>query len=258
MFNREDAHIANAVYVLNFKDVDNSARFQQAAAEKAFGGIVNGQSVQSNVPDGFDPTVPRIMFNSGTKQISISQASCQLVLNFPEPGRLAFDEQWEVIKKNVGDFHRKAMEFKPGSSYGMSSLVFQIAFRSVEGATDLNVLLYNKLIKKDLDGELASVSVQLGYRHDSWYKNVNVGVYEKRELKLPVVIGQQVAQVKMDKLPVTERGINLTIDVNDRPKFQNDAAVCSDPESILKLARDFSLGQLNTIIFDNCEQGGGV
>lgn len=252
MFNRNDASIANAVYALNFKSIDASVRFKQAAAEKAFGGLVNGQSVQSNVPDAFDPAAPRIIFNSGTKQLSISQAACQLALNFPDTAKLAFDDQWAVIEKNIKDFHHRAMEFESRAFYGMSSLVFQIAFTSNASASDLNAWLYNKLIKKELEGDLASVSVQIGYRRDSWYQNVNISAYEKRELKIPVVPGQ-VMQMQLDKLPVTGRGINLQIDINDRPKFQDESADCSDPNVIMELARGFSEKQLNIVIFGEKE-----
>lgn len=221
-------------------------RLMQREAEKAFRGLVNTQSIQSNVPDTLDPNVARIIFNSNNKQINITQNACQLILKFQEPEKLSLEEQWDVIKKNVKDFHNKAMVFKQSGEYGVSSLVFPIAVKSNASSAELNKLLYNKLVKQHRSGDIASVSVAIGYKHDLWYLNVNISAYEKRQFNIKSIQGQLIhINLDLDKLPVTGRGINLAFDVNNRPKFQqNETSSIDTPEETLRLAQDFSAEQL--------------
>lgn len=252
MLNRNEATISNVTYLLNFRDRDEGIRFQQAKAEESFRGIINQQSEQSNLPDNIDPAAARISFKSGSKNISISQIACQLNLSFPNAKKIDFDHQWEIIAKNVKEFYAGAINFKSSDSYAMTALIYHVQFRSNATTVELNSWIYDKFIKKELDEELASVAVKIGFKREQWYLNLNVGAYELRNLEIRPQPGQAGILLDLDKVPVTEKGIDLTFDVNNRPKFllanQTGEVMKTDaPDILLEIAQGFTAKEIDAL-----------
>lgn len=247
MINLDQPKIADLTYALNFKELDQRMRFAQGEAESSFGGLISGQSHQTNVPDTFDPNAPRIVFASSTKSIVISQLACQFQMNFNSFDK-KIEDQWSIVEKNIKDFHSRALEFRNQDFYGQSSIIFQVNLRSESAASDLHRWIFERFLKVPCEADLASVGLQIGYLQDGLYQNISAGVYEKREAKFDRVPFPMPIRVNLDELPVSERGLVLGFDLNSRPRFQgNPAAVVLGPDDLITPAKAFSARQLKMI-----------
>lgn len=246
-FSRDHAHLATANYVVNFALPDPNIRLEQAAAEKAFRSVIAAQSTQTNVPDAFDPNAARIVLSAGNKSILISQTACQLSLNFPDNGKATLEEQWDVITKNVNDFHRGVLALKDSSDLQMSSIIVGVNFVSTSAIPDLGCFVAGKYVRPPFDRDVASAQVALGYRRGDYYVNVNASMYERRDIGLPAGVTQ--FTVKIDTLPVVERGITLQLDVNNRPRFMDGVkATVESPDRLLPVAREWANEQIAHVV----------
>lgn len=245
MIDIDGVYVSHAAYLMTFKKLDEQVRFKQAQAEKAFGGFFHGQSIQTNVPDDFDPNAARILFNSAPKSLAISKASCQLNFGF-EPS-LDLSKQIEVVRKNIADFHSRAFAFKEQSEFGLNALVIGLQFRSTAGKDALHGYLYNQLIKVSPVGKLASLAVNFGFEVEQKFINVEASVYELRRADFKGQPGTQIVVNILD-VPVVEEGISFKIDVNNRPKVQaNPTAAPEDPRVLFDLAIKFMKHDLPNI-----------
>ncbi len=240
--------IATVQYGINFRQPDQQVRFAQGEAERAFSAFVSSPSTQTNMPDLSDPNVPRILFaGNGQKQIAISQLAVQLTLSFDNS--LDIEEQWRIIKKNVTEFHSKALAFKAKEFYSISSLIVQVNSESNDSAREMNDFLYSHFMKFAAEDELAGFSVTMGFKREGLYLNLNANVYEKRQFKLEQsTIGQVMAVLNTQDMKVIERGLSLSIDVNTRPRFaESENAVVSEPAELFTAAHDFLTDQSSKV-----------
>ena len=67
MVELKNKYIDSATYVVTFQ-MNEKIRLKQADAEKAFGSMFPSvQSIQTNVPDDYDPTAPRLIMQVAKK-----------------------------------------------------------------------------------------------------------------------------------------------------------------------------------------------
>jgi hypothetical protein len=230
MTDTKQAYISNVVYVLNFKTPQLKIRFQQAEAEAAFREFVGAQSQQTNLPDTAAPAHPRIVFQAGSKGVALSQTACQLQLSFEKMG-LSFTDQIELVKKDILQFHKRALEFLNSDEYGMSGLVVDVNFPSDEPQGKLHKFVYDQFIKPEPIGEVVTAQVTIGFKINDLFLNLSTSVYEVREFQL--VPGMTaVHQIQFESQPISEIGIAVKIDVNDRPRGQVEKNVCPPHEFI--------------------------
>lgn len=241
-------YISQANYVLQFKSPNVKIRFDQGSAEEAFQQFMGVQSQQTNVPDSADPNMPRIVFGTDRKQVAISQINCQLNFNFTDTS-LGIEKQLDIISKNVVEFNSCAKKFKSEDGYGITALVFQLNYPSTAPILELQEYIYGRLISAKPFAPVASAQVQLGYRVDDHFLNVVANVYEKRSINIQLKPEATVNLMPVDEFPLTEYGIGLRVEVNNKPAAAHLRDVpMGDPATIFRLAKDLLQGHLSTLM----------
>src|SRR5438552_1399034 len=138
-------YIAEAQYVVAFVR-DREIRLKQQLVEKSFGNLFSGsQSVQTNVPDEFSGSAPRIILNAKNRTLAISQVALTLSLRF-ESAESAADKQLEVIEKNILDLERALPSFQKTSELRETGLVMVVNYPSDHSVLELSNHLYSQFI----------------------------------------------------------------------------------------------------------------
>lgn len=244
--------IAQFTYVIHFKDLEEKIRFAQGDAEVAFGSFGAGQSQQTNVPDGSDPTVPRILFVKGNRNIAISPHAVQLQHTFPANVKSPpLESQFRELTDEVRAFHAQALDFqRSGREYGHVALVVVVNYPSDAETAELHQYFFDRFLSVEPLGDLASVSFATGFRSGDFFLNLNGAVYELRQfdmkLEKPGFINPANLVLGGKESKVLSKGVQFTVDVNDRPRWMppsraNDLA---KPEQVLDLARDLIMKKL--------------
>lgn len=248
----EKKYISEVVCVVQYKAKDNKIRHRVADAENAFADMFSGQSQQTNVPDNTDPNIPRLIFQAGQKQLSISQKACQFSLNF-DNNEKTIDEQLLIIKKNLLAFQNGLFGFKPKDELSECAIVVSVNLICKEKRDSMLQHVYNRFFKIDQQiefGELASFSFKVGYKtKDQLYLNYEADIYELRKLDFQQskTFGE-VIQIDAKDIPVIEEGICVRVDVNNKPKVNSVSYTYSGVEELILVVSEFIAAKVDNVI----------
>lgn len=243
MVDLQKAYISQATYVAG-NELDKRIRYKQEAAEECFRSFFTAQSQQTNVPDDFDPTQPRLIFQAPHKQLLLSQVSSQLTLGFDSASK-RIDQQLEIITKNFKDIHSRIENFKTKQELKECALVVVMSFPSTESRVDLSEYIYNKFLTIKPLADIASTSIKAGYQLKSGiFLNLEIDVYEKRRGE----IQSHQMVFNISDLPVIEVGISVKIDINNRPQSQQAGYENPGPHKLLELMSDYMKKDIYTLM----------
>lgn len=245
--------IGQATFLLNFRELQKKIRFSQGDAEVAFGSFGAGQSQQTNVPDEADPNLPRIFFVKERKNISISQMMVQFAQSAESGFGKSLEEQFNSLAGQLLAFHRQALEFKPAQEYSHVALVLHVNYPSGASTAELNKFVHDKFVSFQFPvGELASVQLTVGYKVDDLFVNFGASVYEARHFDMTVKAGtavQMPSLLHLEDMKVSARGVQFTIDINDRPlHLKNRKIGAVPPDELLNKAAQMLMEQLPKIV----------
>ncbi|OFZ66436.1 MAG: hypothetical protein A2V79_08995 [Betaproteobacteria bacterium RBG_16_56_24] len=248
----ENKYISEAICLIQYKAIDGKIRHRVADAESAFADIFSGQSQQTNVPDNTDPNIPRLIFQGGHKQLSISQKACQFSLGFANNEK-TIDEQLAIITKNLSAFQNDVFKFKPKDQLGECAIILSVNVPCKEGRDSTLQHIYNRFFKVDQQaeyGKLASYSFKVGYEtSNQCYLNYETDVYELRKLDVPqpTTFGQ-VVQIAVKDGAVIEEGVRIRVDVNNKPKVRSASYAYSGIDELMPIAFDFVVAKVDKLI----------
>lgn len=234
----KNKYIENATYVVSFQR-DEKIRLRQADVEKAFGTIFpNVQSIQTNVPDNFDPNAPRFIMQTTKKNLTVSQVAAQLILNF-ESGSKPLREQLGIIEKNISSFVAAVKEVIEENLTEQQGFIISVNYKTNLTQPEMSDYLFKRFFSLKPYGEPASTNFKIGFKTpELLFINFGVSSYEIRETK----IEQGNAKIlKVDTIPVTEVGYNLKVDINNRQMFlahNKSLSLIAASESIKKQMRN--------------------
>lgn len=235
MIDLQKAYISQAIYVASH-ELDKRIRYKQEQAEAAFGSFISAQSQQTNLPDDFDPAQARIFFQSGPKQMIISQIASQLSMGF-DSSEKGVDSQLETVIKNVKEAQKKIEQFKEKDQLRENALVITLSFPSTSSRAELSDFMFSRFVKMPKFGEVASSSVKIGYLLiDGHFLNIEADVYEKRGGPIQLTLG---AQIDLMSLPITEIGISVKIDINSRPRAAVPGFASNGPDEIIGIMKNY-------------------
>ena len=248
----EKKYISEAICIIEYKTIDDKVRYRAADAEAAFAIMFPKQSQQSNVPDNADPNLPRLIFQNGQKQLSVSQKMCQLNLSFGNNEK-DIHGQLKIIEKNLLEFQGGLYKFKNKQELGLCAIVFSVNVPSKDGRDAMLHHAYSRFFKVDQQaefGDLASYSFNVGYKtKELHYLNYEADIYELRKMDLPKpTLTGQVLRFDLGNMPLVEEGIGVRVDINNRPKVNSTNYVYSGVEELIPVATVFILGKLNNIM----------
>jgi hypothetical protein len=214
-------HVAHAQYVVSFVQ-DREIRLKQGLIEKSFGHLFGGnQSLQTNVPDGMSSTTPRLVLRSKHKTLTVSQVALTLSLQF-DLAKNAVHQQVGVIRKNIDALEAALPSFLEESKLRETGLIVVVNYPDEHPIPELGEHLYNRFISFPPLGDIVTTQVALGFRLDEeHYISLSGSVYETHEGQalVPVILGHVV--VDPADVPVVGHGLEIRVDVNDKPRFDS-------------------------------------
>jgi len=244
MIDLQKAYISQAIYVAS-NELDKRIRYKQEQAEEAFSSFISAQSQQTNLPDDFDPTQPRLIFQSGRKQMVISQLASQLSLGFDSSDKGVIP-QLDTVLKNVKEAHKKIEHFKGKENLKENALVITISFPSTASRSELSDFIFSRFLKMPKFGEIASSSVKSGYFLESGYFiNIETDVYEKRGGHVQVAAG---TPIDIMSLPIIEIGISVKVDLNSKPKASEPGFTNNGPDEMIEIMNNYFPGEIYKLL----------
>lgn len=234
-------YIDNATYVVSFQR-NEKIRLKQADVERAFGSMFpNVQSIQTNVPDNYEPSAPRFIMQAAKKTLTISQVASQLTLKFQSNSK-PLSEQLGIIEKNIDSYVLSVKEFMDESCLEQQGFIISVNYKTKQTQQGMSDYLFKRFFSSIKPyGESASTTFKIGFRTpDLLFINFEVLSYEIRETK----IEQGATKIlKIDTIPIKEEGYNLKVDINNRPMLMAD----NKPLPLIKASEIIKEKMRNTI-----------
>ena len=220
MVELKNKYIDSATYVVTFQ-MNEKIRLKQADAEKAFGSMFPSvQSIQTNVPDDYDPTAPRLIMQVAKKTLTITQVAAQLTLSFKSSSK-PLPEQLDIIEKNINSFYLAVKEFINEEFIEHQGFIISLNYKTKQTQQEMSEYLFKQFFRVKPYGEVASTNFRIGFKtSDLLFINFEASAYEIRETKIKH--GEN-KMLRVKDIPITEEGYNLKVDVNNRPMFMADS-----------------------------------
>lgn len=219
-------YLANAICVASFK-LDHKLRYKVKEIEQSFLSVFSAQAIGTNVPDSAPPEIPRFTLQNEFNQISITQLSAQLDLNFRNQNK-TYNETTEIIHKNFKNFLCGVFNFKSPNELTEVGMVITINRPLELSQAEVSQKLFDQFIKFNPLGNIASTSFQVGFldKSISIFYNISANYYEMREATFDnVTANQPPIMLDFKNMAIKESGIELKLDVNSRPMFEAKKAV---------------------------------
>ena len=198
-----------------------------------------------SVPDDLDPQIPRVLFTSehGFSQVAISQINMAL--------NVRYSDEWQKdIIKNGSPYlkervpilfellHTVNTDIKP--NFCGCTLTAKLQFKKSDD--DLIKIISKKYCNIPEKEKLYDISTKISKRMgEDFFSNITVANY--RTWKIQKVAGV----VKFKVGDAIERGLELTVDYNDRQSFNNKDSYSSSAETLNKIVES-AIGELITEI----------
>ena len=211
-------YLGRATFVASFP-VDRSIRYKVEDIERSFQAVFTAQAVSTNVPDTGPSSIPRFTMQSGPKQISVSQVTVQLDLNF-EDQRKSISNTLTIIEKNFASFWAGVCQLKKVEEIKNAGMVLTINTPSQQTREEICAKILERYAKVPRRGTPASASIQFGFKDEAelLFNNVSVQHYEVRAGRVPnAPPGETSISIEISSLPMQEQGYEAKFDINSRP-----------------------------------------
>ncbi len=193
----------------------DQARDEQfiAAVRPEFENLQNRQVVGLDAP----PQVPHLILASQSSQLSLSAAQAEFQVQF-------FGEYVDDVERALAYVERKLLAVFNGlETVGAGStaigIVAKFHFPDQTGDPQtapihvLNTLTKTEIPSEDLEDASVKVAVRV---RDTYFVHLAVSNYEMRQFEQAMRPGMQNLQIKPWTGTVTETGVDLTVDINNR------------------------------------------
>ena len=242
-------YIRNATYVVRF-ETDLEMRSKQANFERAFGALFSQkESINANTPNAAHRDRPRFIYSMNDKQLVISQSHIQFSLTFDRYG-IEEAKRIEIIKKNFEGIEKALTQFLEGRQIFETGLVVALHYPSDLTDAEMAASIYERFVKFPERGEVVSTDVKVGYKVDgNHFLSLGAAVYQQGEGVVEVGPGDAVPVFNTSDLKVSERGIVLTFDLNDKPRTTRSNQVAQrDAAEISRQVMHLVLVEANSIL----------
>ena len=222
------SYLANAICVASFK-LDRDLRFKAKEIEQNFNAALSAQAIGTNVPDSAPPLIPRFTLQSGPKQITVSQVTAQIELNFKDQAKTSA-ESIEIIKKNFKHFWHGIFKFKGAGELKDVGMVITLNRPLDLSSAEISKKIFDKFLTMPIHDDVVSAGLQVGFldKSDQVFFNISANPYEMREIPFDSSNVDPSVVVDFESLPIKESGIELKLDVNSKPMFQAGVAVTEE------------------------------
>lgn len=236
MLNLPKKLISQAIFVIGF-DRDLTVRTRQFEIEKAMTSLVNAPSVNTNIPDDFNPQAPRVTMSGGDISVQFSQITAQLTINVDNSNAKPIEVITESITKRINLFQSildKVIGIDKQLERGMVLVVSYPVDLDKTADEELAEYIASSFTKVQSFGKPQNVGINVAYKtDDNYFITLTVAQYKQA---ISDLVGTQSQFIDFAKLPVTEKGIELKIDINSRPLL----ASANTPKDVTKIVLDKS------------------
>jgi len=220
---------------------DDQIRYQVREVESSFHSLHLSQAQSPNLTDEMPSNLPRFILESGSKQVTISQVTAQLTLNFEDETK-SISDTFDVVEKNVKLFWDGIIKLKKVEVLKNLGVVLTISCPTEAKADGIAKSIFTKFSSFPKLGEVASASMQFGFLDQSTnlYRNISIGTYEARQGE--VKIAGKKTSVDIESLEVKETGVEIIMDVNTRPMAKSSLPLTEKSgELVLSQLKNFAL-----------------
>lgn len=248
MFNLAKRSIDRVVFVIGFTK-DLSIRTKQFDIEKAFLPLINTPSINTNLPDNYNPHAARITIGQRPISVVFSQVTAQITIVIDNTS----DKSMEVIKdsivKKINLFQNCVDKIIPDKHQRERGIIFTMHY-PVDPIQFPNEAVFDHIQSRFFRippfGKPASAQFNVGYKtDDNFFITISVAPYQVNSGN---VFNIQEEWVDINSLPVIESGIELSIDVNSRPLIDMENQPDEITRVILEKASDFVLNNADEFI----------
>jgi hypothetical protein len=238
MLNASEKSILQAVFVVGFER-DAEIRTKQFEIEKALAPLLSAQSVNTNLPDEFEPSLPRVTFQQKGLSVQFTQLVAQMAITVDNADGKSINVIRDSIAKRIILFKNCIDKIVPRGKQREHGLVLNVSYPIDSGKfTDEDIASYiqNQFLRVPQLGKVANATFNVGYRtDDGLFVTLAVAGYKKLDGEMK--LGPRTQSFDVASLPVVESGVSLSIDINSRPMM--DAG--TQPENITDviLAKSF-------------------
>lgn len=218
MLNFENKLISQVLFVISYER-DLTIRTKQFDIEKALNPLVTDPSVNTNLPDDFNPQAPRVTLKKERLAIHFSQLTAQLTIDIDNTNSKSLDTIQSSIDKKINLFQACVDKIIPKEKQRERGLILTILYPiDATQVSDKAVFNYiqSNFFKKPPFGEPASAQFNVGYKtNDNFFITLAVAQYKVAAGKIPAMHTGEVIDIK--SLPIVDSGIELKVDINSRP-----------------------------------------
>lgn len=156
---------------------------------------------------------------------------------------LSVFERFKFIVEKVNEFSKLSLIFKSAEQYSSQGFIIDINV-PIAGAIELALEeMHSRLVKAKPLGEIASMQILLGYKVNDVFLNFTVSAYETRSGDLT---NTQISTEEIRKLKLTEVGIGIKLDINNRPR-EVDPESKHSLDELLQISHGFLANDFSTI-----------
>ncbi len=249
MLNLTNKSISQVLFVIGYMR-DSTIRIKQFDIEKALLPLIGGSSVNTNLPDDFNPQVPRVTLRQGKLSVHFSQLTAQLTIDIDNTNGKSLDVIRDSIAKKINLFQSCVDEIIPHEQQRERGLVLTMLY-PVDSTHFSNEAVFAHIQSNFFNisplGEPASAQFNVGYKtNDNFFLTLAVAQYQIAAGDIAAISATQ--YVDINTLPVIESGIELKIDVNSRPLVDMTDQPTDVTKVILKKVFDFVINEADKFI----------
>jgi hypothetical protein len=241
--------IAKVQVAVSF-DTDKQIVLNCAAGIKKLQKIIGGRFIQLNVPDFAPPNTPRALIKSPDTLINLASDRFDIITTPPKHvvGDVAACLEFALSRSQqvLGAIYAESL------GYHWVGVLTTVQFpgnkESKSGVADVTPV-YERLVGINKNNRsLATFRLQIGYKEQDFFRTYTISGYETLEVSIRAQSIPKEVVVNLEEIPAIESGIQVLVDVNNRPSVKKlgvqadlDASINQMLGTLKTLARDLNL-----------------
>ena len=173
-----------------------------------------------NIPQAAPPEAPRVLLISPVFSINIALNRLDIMLNIPDQIKKNQDSAFGLLSGIVEKVNK--MLINDYCHYEWCGVIANLEFpnqSSQKPSVKIIEGIFGDLVSINRKNrELASFSLQYGFKEHGFFKNTTISGYDLYNLKLHPAVSQQ--EINLDKEQIFESGVSINIDINNRPSAE--------------------------------------
>lgn len=213
--------VATAQTVINFQP-DDDIVLKLGSDLLGLAKKLKGEIISPSIPDQAPPDAPRVVVKGANTTVTISLTRAVVSVTPPSHVRESFDSASQFSSNSA----IQALEiFARIVAYKWSGVVVDLEYAARttdQKALALSTPFFDSIVNiKRNDRQLASFQLAIGFTERGFNRNYNLSGYDTREILIQKEAGRKWAEVDLDKHPISEAGMKIRVDINNRGRGEH-------------------------------------